>query len=264
MTRFLQICDAGMQRVAALTLACLLLAACREGRVPHGFGPLALGEPEHCPIVNGRFDALEPLVRWSVVERVLPYDSTRLEVEGFSLQGNADQSLQLVAWSSGEPFDTVQLARARHYRCDEGRLVLDLPERLPEGSGEEPAHSERLVRANRLALAIGAEGALVAELARETYSGIAVWCGDGCKYVPVPFSGQTTHSWLRVYPMPLGEVARARRVAPPSEQQLNDRMAAEEKALEEGRPVPDRGAQRQWRAQAEARERAVEMGAPPR
>lgn len=263
MTRFLQICDAGVRRVAALALACLLLAACREGRVPGGFGPLALGEPEHCPIVNGRFDALEPLVRWSVVERVLPYDSTRLEVEGFSLQGNADQSLRLVAWSSGEPYDTVQLTRQRHYRCDEGRLVLDLPERLPEALGVEPAHSERLVRGNTLALAIGAEGALVAELARDTYSGIAVWCGDGCKYVPVPFSGQTTRSWLRVYPMPLGGVARARRVAPPSEQQLNDRMAAEERALEEGRPVPDRGAQGQWRAQAEARERAVEMGAPP-
>jgi hypothetical protein len=242
----------------------LLLLGCGSERAPTGYGPLALGEREHCPSVNGRFDASEPLVRWSVVELVLPYDSTRPQVALFSLLGNADRSLRLVAWSGGVPKDTVRLTRDAQYRCAAGRLVLDLPESLPEEVREAITHPEgRLVRANRLSLALGAEGALVADLAHESYNGVSVWCGDGCTYVPLPFSARTTHTWTRAYPMRENGDATPDRATGLRARQRLERLRAEERALEEGRPRGATGAQSMRRSRAEAAERAIERGEPP-
>jgi hypothetical protein len=237
------------------------LAACGKELVPRGFGPLALGEENHCAIVNGRFDTVEPIVRWAVVDRVLPYDSTRGPVEAFSLLGNADQALRLIAWSRGERRDTVHLVRNRHYRCSERRVVLDLPERLPDDIGDpSPTMSGRLVRANRLALAVGAEGALTADYSHETYIGVSVWCGDGCRDVPVPFSSLTVHTWTRVYPYPEDGKAVPPRQISPREQRTMDRLAEEEQALTEGRAVREGAGTRILRGRAESMERGIENG----
>ncbi len=242
------------------------LTACGDRvTVPRTYGPLDLGEADHCAIVNGRFDVQEPLVRWAVVERVLPFDSTRGPIEAFSLLGNADQSLRLLAWSDGRARDTVRLQRDRDYRCSERRVVLDLPTALPADVHDAPVlPGERQTRAYRLALALGAEGALTAELSHETFVGFPVWCGDGCRYLPVPFSRHTSHEWTRVYPLPEDGKPFPRRRVTAREQRQGDRLLEEERALEEGRPLPRGPASRLLQSRAEARERSVENGGPPR
>lgn len=242
------------------------LSACGDRvAVPKTYGPLDLGEADHCAIVNGRFDVQEPLVRWAVVERVLPFDSTRGPIEAFSLLGNADQSLRLLAWSGGRARDTVRLQRDRDYRCSERRVVLDLPNALPSDVHDAPVlPGERQTRAYRLALALGAEGALTAELSHETFVGFPVWCGDGCRYLPVPFSRQTSHEWTRVYPLPEDGKPFPRRIMTAREQRQRDRLLEEERALEEGRPVPGGPASRVLQRRAEALDRSIENGGPPR
>lgn len=235
-----------------------LWAARGKERVPPSFGPLALGTRDHCPVVTGRFDVGEEIVRWSVVDRALPYDSTRGPLSAFSLTGNADQSLELVAWSDGVARDTVHLQRDRTYRCSEGRIVLDLPDVLPVALRDPSIGADgRLTRANRLALAIGAEGALTADFSRTSEYGVAVWCGDGCKYLPVPFSRITTHRWTRVYPVNEDGSIPAH-VQSRRELRLNDRMSAQERSLENGESAREGTTVRDLRARAFGQQQAVE------
>ncbi len=245
--------------VGLVALAGVGLWAVRgKERVPSGFGPLELGQRTHCPVVTGRFDVGEAIVRWAVVDRALPTDSTRGPISAFSLSGNADQSLELVAWSDGTARDTVRLTRDRQYRCSEGRMVVDLPDVLPPEFRDPSIGADgRLTRANRLALAIGADGALTADFARISEHGVAVWCGDGCKYFPVPFSRISTHQWTRVYPVNEdGSIPAHAQSA--REAHRNEQLSAQEQALENGKPVREGTTLRDLRARAIERERAVE------
>ncbi|MBY0489407.1 MAG: hypothetical protein K2R93_06165 [Gemmatimonadaceae bacterium] len=248
--------------VGALPVAALV--ACGKELVPRDLGPLDLGYHGHCAIINGRYDVIEPIVRWAVVERVLPPDTSRQQIEAFSLLGNADRSLRLIAWSRGERRDTVQLRRGQHYRCSAERVVIDLPDRMPAGTIDPREGTDgRLTRTRTLALAVGAEGALTAEYTRTGVIGLRIPCGANCRYVPVPFSSVTTHSWTRVWPAYERGKPIPRRWAPPREQARNDRIEAAERALEQGERIPTPPMMQLRRTRTEDAARAMENGGPP-
>ncbi len=214
--------------------------------------------------MNGRYDVVEPIVRWAVVERMLPPDTSRRQLEAFSLLGNADRSLRLIAWSRGARRDTVQLRRGQHYRCSESRVVFDLPEQLPPGTYDPREGADgRLTKTNTLALAVGAEGALTADYAHTSAFGLAIWCGDGCRYLPVPFSSVTTHTWTRVWPLYEPGKPIPRRWAPPAEQARIDKLNAAERALERGERPDASPATERLRSRTEAMDRAVQSGSAP-
>lgn len=224
----------------------LVLAACgsRDG-LPREFGPLALAKGENCPAIAGRYiDSSAPVARM-LAGRFIPYDSTNAEWDSFELTGSADTGFVVtVRYLDGEE----RTGRARKgggyrgdYYCEDGWLQVG-DRNLPHVWDDEVAPAS--FRANRRALRVapGRDGALVARLDLISYDELVIWCGDGCKGIPLPFTWETRSQWSAARrwdpeaPAPhVGASARGEpRTRAAHARSRGDRISLEEQALAQG------------------------------
>lgn len=120
-------------------------------------------------------------------------------------------------------------------------------------------------KANRdaFAIAMDGEGNLVGRRTAVTYDEFAVWCGDGCRGFPLPWTYREHIVWSTLRPPTTDRPPEPRLSA------TDRRLSEEERRLEWGDPLEHTGASRRGRAsRAEAlrrateRERAIEEGLP--
>ncbi len=189
---------AAFRRCGLLPLAMMLVQACSDTPgMPSSWGPLRFAADRACPRVYGTYDASDEDFAYIIARRHLPYDSTRGPVESMSLVLDGDSVLTVIAWVDLQPRDTVLLRRGREFGCADGWLKPTFPRWLPSDDGDSPeARSERAGR-REFAVATGAKGALVGRLDHHTYDEFTVWCGDGCKGFPIPWTWRTAHHWHR-------------------------------------------------------------------
>lgn len=224
-----------MRRLRAIVpLVCTLVAVgcgSDDGGMPRGWGPLARGVGEHCPEVAGRyFDSSGP-ISWLLAGRHLDRDGLGSEWAYFELAGSADTALTVTVL----PFDgDLRTARLRKggpyggdYYCEDGWLKVN--DRSIPDTWDDAVHSGSFVpRRREVRMAPGATGTLVARLDFIDYGELTVWCGDGCKGIPLPWTFETRSSWSAVERWAVDE--QSPRAAVRSREE--DRREAERRRLE--------------------------------
>lgn len=228
-----------MRRFPLLLLPVLLLtqACSKTPGMPRAWGPLRLASDSACPRVYGSFDASDRDFAHVVATQFLPYDTTRGRVDAMSLAMDEDSLLTVIAWVDHEPRDTVRLRKGREFHCADGWLEPAYPQWLPSYADDSSAARARQAGRTSLMLATGDKGALVGRLDHHTYDEFTVWCGDGCKGIPLPWTWRTSHRWYRAAVVnPALHVASD--VAEPTRPMsaMDRRLAEEEARLERGDP----------------------------
>ena len=239
--------DVTPRRILTLALLALTAAACTGATkgMPRGWPKVVLAADSSCPTVAGRyFDSSEPISLLMAKLRV-PYDSTNADQAYFELAGNADQGLtvKVVYRDSVSSTGAMQKGSAwsGDYYCDGGWL------RIPDGSALSHWDQDMKTRnffpkRHAMQIARNTDGALVARVDFTDYDEITVWCGDGCKGIPIPGTFTTKSVWTMAekfdpeLPTP---VARARQQIIDQDeaalaQAKTDRLYQEEQALENG------------------------------
>lgn len=180
--------------------AVALLAACNDDSkgMPAEWRPLELAKDTLCPRLQGRYVyALEP-IGWQLAGRHVPWDSVPAELEYFAIAGVADSTLHVtVGYVDGRTHEQrLQKGTryARDYYCEDGWLHIrsgEISHRFDADVASPGfyalAHAMRIARSKR--------GALVARLDRIDYDELTVWCGDGCKGIPLPWTFETRSTW---------------------------------------------------------------------
>lgn len=229
----------GLFRAPAL-LAVTLLTACSwfyDGIDPPG---LRIGEkatensPGVCPPVAGVFYRSRSDIG-TVVSQMLPHD-IRPTWTALVVEGNANTQLQVKVSGSDDAVENLTWRRDHDYDCRAGWLrPRDADEMFPsfvKGSERTYRHDFLITTDDR--------GRLVGRHSVLDFSEFTVWCGDGCKGFPIPWTIRRTVTWsfLPERPEPVvaggdGDEGTAEEHDPVSE-----RLAAEEAALEQGPPGP--------------------------
>lgn len=177
-----------------LVLLALLLAACRvNDGMPPDWGPIEKGKDAGCPPVAGRyFDSSEPIA-WLLAGRKLEWDSLPHPWAYFELAGSADSALAVTVHYLDGATDSARVQEGRDYTCTDGWLAPE-PRYIPERWDDEAGTG---FRANRrfVYVARGRDSSLVARLDLVTFDEFYVWCGDGCRGFPLPWTMRTRPVW---------------------------------------------------------------------
>lgn len=238
----------GQFRTAGHLLVALALAACSAQRgVPKAFGPIVLGKGDRCPSIAGRYaytgdpGAFHLAARHGITREDLP-------VEFFAVVGDADTALHLrIGRADGSVVERRLQRGARPYGgdywCDDGWLRLggDISARWDSAVNVNGFYARR----HAMYLATGREGALVTKLEHTDYDEFTVWCGDGCKGIPLPWTFRTRTTWHRAEAWPEGaprpaaiaETMAAERRAQELARAKNDPVYLENERLEQGEPA---------------------------
>lgn len=235
-----------MRRPAVLwiTLATsIVLVACSDrDAMPRDWPRLLLADGDRCPEVTGRFfDSSEPIAR-ILAGRFAPHDSASAEWHSFELAGAADSALHVtVRYTNGEARTGRVQKGGKYgsgYYCEDGWLKVGDRD-IPETWDHAIMTPGRPPRRRAMRVAPDVEGALVARLDGITYDEFTVWCGDGCKGFPLPWTWDTRSSWSRATRWEPGKPpprVAARRQA--EAQARRDPVYLAEQALEHGPAVP--------------------------
>lgn len=185
----------------AAGLAALLLAACSdEGRTPADWAPLDIPRGKGCPQLAGQYLNDDPLVFLALVTQHLPREAQRRRWFDVTLSGSVEAGLQLQLGAPGsEGASTIQLQPAAD-ACHDGWLQLTWPYMLIER--DDPRYQDVQGEGYKeLYVARDSAGNLVARQVIATYLEFPVWCGDGCKYLRIPFTRSETVRWRRLSAM---------------------------------------------------------------
>ena len=150
------------------------------------------------------------------------------------ISGHPDVAVEFVFARSGHPPDTVTLLRDRGYDCHSGWFHPDrassLMDEIKYPRQDSPNAQPRDNRTHRFEFYITSDrnGQLVGKLEDINFDQFDVWCGDGCKGFPIPWSLRRDVHWSFL-PDSIVPVA-----AQPQPTPADDRLAAEERALEMG------------------------------
>jgi hypothetical protein len=226
------------------------LAACtsNRGRMPREWGPVVLATHTRCPSVAGRYMYTGQPTDYELAARVLPDGGEATEPEYFEIAGSADTALHVTTWYVDGRHQERRLQKGAKYSgdffCDDGWLQLG------DGSvsarfDEEVASQEFFAKRRAMRIAIGRGGAIVARLDRTDYDEFTVWCGDGCKGIPLPWTFTTRSTWSRSEPWLAGKpkpssAQRApddARTAAAEAEQRDQRLLREIALLENGPPA---------------------------
>ena len=239
------------RRILALALFALVAAACSRGTkgMPRGWPKVVLAADSTCPAVAGRyFDSSEP-ISTLLAKRHVAWDSTNADWAYFELAGNADQGLTVKVVYRDSVSTTGALRKGTawsgDYFCDGGWL------RIPEGNAltqwdQTFKTGDFYPKRHAMQIAPNKDGALVARLDFTDYDEFTVWCGDGCKGIPIPFTFETKSVWTmaeKFDPELPPPVARARQQvidqdAAALAQAQNDRVWQAEQDMENGPAEP--------------------------
>lgn len=193
--------------VAALHLAliALLLGGCgdRDG-YPRDWQPAAIAPDGQCPDITGTFYISDRVAYQSLAGGRFYEEHPRIW-SVMSIAGNPQQGLQIQLYetNTGAPGATpVKLNQGSDYRCVDGWMQLPWPGSISMRTEEDNPDDERLMDKS-LAFAKNRAGELVIRTDTAHWQGFPIWCGDGCKYVPIPFTRTVSHGWSRWPSVPI-------------------------------------------------------------
>lgn len=246
--------------LAALPFA---LASCGVGDAP---AALRLGRKGGgdsigtCPPITGTVE-YQPNDLAHALTRMLPWAARQAPWWTITAVGSADSVLVLALHRFDGTRDTVALRRGADYGCGDGWL-------RPRGADamfDAVPYDDAGHRANRdeFQVAIDEAGHWVGRRTATTWDEFAVWCGDGCRGVPLPWTIRHHVRWS-LLAAPGDDVPDT-----PHARDAQQRMLDEERRLEYGDPVADAPAARRaareqavFQRRALERERAIESGTP--
>jgi hypothetical protein len=117
-----------------------------------------------------------------------------------NISGNPQQELQITLYESntGATNETpIKRVRGKDYECQNGFLETEWPSfdvplnRLNDAIPNDDQFEKSL------SFAKNKMGELVIRTNTRHWKGFTVWCGDGCKDVPIPFTSRTRYKWSR-------------------------------------------------------------------
>lgn len=241
--------------IAILATLTVLVAACvnethgKSHGEPSGWGPLTLGADQQCPVVSGRyFNSSEPLAVLLAANHV-GNSASPSEWAWFELAGVADTALTVTVATHDGAEQTGRLKRGSasdgDYYCEDG--WLQIANRNISNQFDDETESATY-RPNRRAMRVAksADGALIARFDFIKYSEITVWCGDGCRGIPVPGTFKTHSVWSAAERWdpdvsPTNVVSRVggrNNLAADLRRAQRDRLHEEEQRLENGPDEP--------------------------
>ena len=238
---------------ACLSIALVLLvplAACRRetADLPKAWRPLQLGKDWHCPALAGRYAYAADPVGYQIAGRFAPWDSVPHELESFTVEGSADTALHVtLGFLDGQVVER-RLAKgteyAGDYHCKDGWLHLSSRD-IPNTWDAEVASGGFVTLRRALRIAPGKDGRLVGRLDHTDYDEFTVWCGDGCKGIPLPWTFETRSTWSAAErweegaprPSVVAQEREEARRAEELERARQDPLYRENEALENGPPV---------------------------
>ncbi|MBC7898392.1 MAG: hypothetical protein H7066_23425 [Cytophagaceae bacterium] len=242
-----------MTRSCAAALLTISAIACggESNGMPREWGPLALGESERCPAVAGRYFEESSPVAWALASAHVTQGPDH-EPAAFELAGDADSALHLTVVDVQGVRDSARLTKGTpysgDYHCDDGWLHAN-HRHIPDQWDDAVDAPGFVVRRRALRIAPGAHGALVGRLDGTDYDEFTIWCGDGCKGIPLPWTFRTRSSWSAV---DRWDPARARKpvqaatsVSNEGDRSRNEALLREEQLLEHGPLVAGQGDARQ-------------------
>jgi hypothetical protein len=238
---------------AALSCLAAALVACSDRQVvPGGWGPLRLATADTlCPDIAGDYQ-LETVAR--IASLVDEYESDALllslsagmsgrvelserAMTSLRIEGDVNRGVELTlvyAHDSMPPRDTVRLRRTLSYACEGGWLRLRTVTVPPRDVDAPRDDSNLTVRERVLSIAGGAKGSLVGRMTTTRMVEFPIWCGDGCKGIPLPWTATKRTTWMRL--LNVADDPTSLDMSDPRERQLDDRLRQEERRLEMGLP----------------------------
>jgi hypothetical protein len=164
-----------------------------------------------------------------IVDRMLPYDFREQRWTMVTMAGHPDTAVHLEATFEDQSTDTTTWRRDAAYDCDAGLVHPRDADELFYGVRMED--NERSHR-HDFFLSSDDKGQLVGRHEVLSFVQFDVWCGDGCKGFPIPWTMRrdVTWSFLSIR----GDLAANN----PEQAAINDRLARDEAALEQGPPGP--------------------------
>jgi hypothetical protein len=237
-------------RAIQTTAVLLVVAACarESGRMPESWGPVARGEDGRCPDLTGRYVYADQPLDFVLAGRLVPWDSVPATLEYFTITGSADTALHVTIGTADGRQHRKRVEKGSEYdgdyHCKDGWLQMN-DDVIPDSFDAEVASDGFNARRHAMRIAKGKGGALVARLDRIDYDEFTVWCGDGCKGIPLPWTFTTRSAWSRAVTWadgtPRPSVARGQEELDASERatMLNQRLAREEYLLENGQRVAE-------------------------
>jgi hypothetical protein len=239
----------------SLAIAPLACGGATKG-MPRGWPDLVLASDTLCPNVAGRyFDSSDPITML-MAKRHVEWDSVEADWAYFELLGKADSGLtvKVVYRDSVEKTGVLRKGNAYDgdYYCDGGWLRMG-ETKSPSLWDAEVRTDDFYPKRHAFRLAPNEDGALVARLDFTDYAEFTVWCGDGCKGIPLPGTFETRSIWTmaeKFDPELPPPVARERQraiaqTAAELERARNDRVWQEEQLAENGPPDPEKDLVRQ-------------------
>jgi len=182
--------------------------------------------------------------------RHLPSDSTKVDWAYFELVGSADTALVATvvtrdSVTRDSVTHTTHLTKGTPYTgdyfCEEGWLQLSNSS-IPNLWDTDMTTPQFLPRRHALRIAPGANKALVARLDFIDFEEFTVWCGDGCKGFPLPWTFKTRSAWSSARAWNANSVSLySSGIGPPHDvlsAAMQRRLWLEEQALENGPDIP--------------------------
>lgn len=150
-----------------------------------------------CPDITGKYRLADWQPYQVLAQRLSPHDYQPIN-SYLTLTGDAQIRLHVTPATAKNAADWTRpgdLERYRDYQCKSGWLTVNWPSGMSarnDNDQNEPTMVEKT-----MSFAKNAEGQLVIRIDTIGYEAFSVWCGDGCKYVRVPFTETVKHEWKR-------------------------------------------------------------------
>lgn len=221
--------------IAITTLLAAALLACSADwseSLPRGVAlraTVAVSDSSRdCPAVAGEYWVQRELIWNRLFQPSLSDEQRRIGWSKVAIGGEPLDSLEVVLSAAGLRDRTV-LLRGQHYDCASGWIIPRGTIMLADLSDEDSLRSMNDPTRQEFSLAIAGDttGSLIARVRILSWAQFDVWCGDGCKGFPLPWSVERRSRWEY-----LGTTRRQPLGVPDDD--LRRKVAAEERALELG------------------------------
>lgn len=191
-----QIYPSLLKLIAGIACALLFIGCTPRDGYPDDWQPLATTAADQCPDIAGTFTIGDRIVYQMLGGH---YEKTPRTWSVMSIAGNPQEGLQITLYeiNTGAPYEQpIKRNRNHDYQCQDGWLDLAWPGNIRMYDENDRIPDDDLMEKS-LSLAKNRAGELVIRTNVSHWKGIAVWCGDGCKYIPIPFTRQTYYTWSR-------------------------------------------------------------------
>ena len=187
-------------RFFALVTLAVVVTACSGATkgMPRGWPDLVLASDTLCPNVAGRYFASSDPITLHLAKRRATGDSEEAPLAYFEVSGAADSGLTVTVVSRDSVKTTGSLKKGTEwdgdYFCGDGWLRFG-ESRAPSLWDADVRTDDFYPKRHAVRIAPNEDGSLVARLDFVDYAELIVWCGDGCKGIPLPGTFETRSIW---------------------------------------------------------------------